>query len=248
MKDTKDTTTSEQLTLFKLGKEPLPKTRKFDYVQDSINEYIQSQDLSNLTSQHVCAMILEVSGIKDAHERSIDVMNQFHSLTPFLNADIKTIGNITKCHNSKKLATLKLFRDVSVFVAREKILHADCVSSLSDVLSYLQLKYKGMKKEEFRVLFLNNKNMIQSDECISCGTVNEAKIYIRELMERCFFHGSSALMLVHNHPSGTMKPSQDDLQITRKIKQAMDYCNIRVLDHVIVGDNAYFSFAEENLL
>jgi len=122
------------------------------------------------------------------------------------------------------------------------------VTSLSDVLSYLQLRYKGEKKEEFRVLFLNNKNMIQRDEILSSGTVNEAKIYIRELMERVFHYGSSAIMLIHNHPSGTMKPSQDDLQITRKIKQSMDYVNVRVLDHVIVGDNAYFSFAEENLL
>ncbi|HNW99868.1 MAG TPA: DNA repair protein RadC [Candidatus Cloacimonadota bacterium] len=206
------------------------------------------EGLDNFTSQEVLELMLGMVLIRrDTKLLSKILIEEFGSLNNVLNAspdELEKISGISK----RSIMFLRFFKDASIFCLREKILKEDCVTSLSDVLAYLQLRYKGEKKEEFRVLFLNNKNMIQRDECISTGTVNEAKIYIRELMELVFHYGSSAIMLIHNHPSGTMKPSQDDLQITRKIKQAMDYVNVRVLDHVIVGDNAYFSFAEENLL
>jgi DNA repair protein RadC len=207
-----------------------------------------AEGLDNFTSQEVLELMLGIILVrKDNKLLSKVLIQEFGSLNNVLNASPEELIKISGISN-RSIVFLRFMKDASIFCLREKVLNADCVTSLSDVLSYLQLRYKGEKKEEFRVLFLNNKNMIQRDEILSSGTVNEAKIYIRELMERVFHYGSSAIMLIHNHPSGTMKPSQDDLQITRKIKQSMDYVNVRVLDHVIVGDNAYFSFAEENLL
>ncbi len=234
--DSSNFSEKEQLTKFQTG-----------HRQRMLLRYL-GEGLDNFTSQEVLELMLGLVLIrKDNKLLSKIMIQEFGSLNNVLNASVDELEKITGI-SKRSIIFLRFMKDAAVFCLREKVLNADCVSSLSDVLSYLQLKYKGEKKEEFRVLFLNNKNMILRDETISTGTVNEAKIYIRELMERVFHYGSSAIMLIHNHPSGTMKPSQDDLQITRKIKQSMDFVNVRVLDHVIVGDNAYFSFAEENLL
>jgi DNA repair protein RadC len=206
------------------------------------------EGLENYSSYEVLELLLGMILVrKDNKELAKQLLDEFGTLNQVLNASVSDLEKVSGI-GRRSILLLKLFKDASVYLMREKILSSDCLTSLAEVLAYFQLKYKGMKKEEFRVLFLNNKNMIQRDECISSGTVNEAKIYLRELMEKVFFYGSSAIMLIHNHPSGTMKPSMDDMQITRKIKMAMDMINVRVLDHLIIGDNSYYSFAEENIL
>ncbi|MCD4650353.1 MAG: JAB domain-containing protein, partial [Candidatus Cloacimonetes bacterium] len=128
------------------------------------------------------------------------------------------------------------------------ILSQNYITNCKDVYNYLKTYYKGMKNEEFKVLYLNTKNIILYEESLFTGTVNEAKVYIRKIIEQTIRFSACAIIIVHNHPSGNLKPSQDDILITERIKQALSLIEVKLLDHIIVGDNDYFTFVGEHLL
>ncbi len=106
----------------------------------------------------------------------------------------------------------------------------------------------GLKDENFCVLYLDTQNRIISFETIQKGIVNQAVVYPRQVIERALFHKSSALILVHNHPSGVIKPSDADVQLTRTISNTAKILEITVHDHLIIGDNHFFSFREEGIM
>lgn len=103
-------------------------------------------------------------------------------------------------------------------------------------------------KEHFRVLFLNKKNALIADEIQGSGTVDHTPAYPREIMKRALDLGSTAIILMHNHPSGDPKPSQADLDMTRHIIRAGEPFNIVVHDHIIISRNGYSSFKSLGLI
>jgi DNA repair protein RadC len=102
--------------------------------------------------------------------------------------------------------------------------------------------------EQFRVLYLDNKNRLLADEAQSRGTVNHTPVYPREVVKRALELHATAMILVHNHPSGDPAPSQDDIAMTRDIKQAAAALSVALHDHVIVGNGRFVSFRAEGLL
>lgn len=122
------------------------------------------------------------------------------------------------------------------------------VSSSNDIANYLQVKLKDFRHEVFAVLFLNRSNKINHFEIISeggiTGTVADPRIILRKALEQ----DAVNIILCHNHPSGSLKPSRADEQLTTKIKEAARFFDIVVLDHLIVSEAGYYSFADEGLL
>jgi len=122
------------------------------------------------------------------------------------------------------------------------------IASSSDIASFLQSKIKDNRREVFAVLFLNRANKINHFEIISeggiTGTVADPRIILKKALEE----DAVNIVLAHNHPSGSLKPSRADEELTNKIKEAARYFDIRVLDHIIVSDLGYYSFADEGLL
>lgn len=118
----------------------------------------------------------------------------------------------------------------------------------NDIASFLQSKIKDNRREVFGVLFLNRANKINHFEIISeggiTGTVADPRIILKKALEE----DAVNLVLCHNHPSGSLKPSRADEDLTNKIKEAAKYFDIRLLDHIIVSDQGYYSFADEGLL
>ena len=102
--------------------------------------------------------------------------------------------------------------------------------------------------ERFRVLHLNSKNMLIRDELMSEGSIDEAAVYVREVVRRAIDLGSAALILVHNHPSGDPSPSRADIDITRNIAEAGKRMNITVHDHIIVGASGHASLRAQGLI
>ena len=107
---------------------------------------------------------------------------------------------------------------------------------------------RGAKKEKFKVLFLDAKNQILEEETFFEGTVDTSAIYPREVIKSALQHNASALIFVHNHPSGDPSPSQNDREITQELIFAAKMIQIKVLDHIIIGNNRYFSFADSGLI
>ena len=122
------------------------------------------------------------------------------------------------------------------------------VSSSSDIARYLQTKLKDYRHEVFAVIFLNRANKVNHFEIVSeggiTGTIADPRVILRKALEA----DAVSIILCHNHPSGSLKPSRDDEKLTAKIKEAAKFLDIAVLDHIIVSEDGYYSFADEGLL
>ncbi|HEY0356003.1 MAG TPA: DNA repair protein RadC [Flavisolibacter sp.] len=141
-------------------------------------------------------------------------------------------------------AALELGRRRQAMASREKTI----VTGSSDVAGYLQTLLRDYKHEVFAVLFLNRSNKVNHFQVISeggiTGTVADPRIILKKALEE----DAVSLILCHNHPSGSLKPSKADEELTWKIKEAARYFDIKVLDHLIVSDDGYYSFADEGIL
>jgi DNA repair protein RadC len=124
----------------------------------------------------------------------------------------------------------------------------DKITNSADVALFLQERYQHLRKEVFVVLFLNNANKIVHHQIISEGGITGTVADPRIILQLALAHDATSIILSHNHPSGSLKPSRADEMITEKIKQAANFLDIRVADHIIVSDEGYYSFADSGLL
>jgi DNA repair protein RadC len=142
------------------------------------------------------------------------------------------------------VAAMELGRRRQASATREKAV----ITSSSDVAEYLQILLKDYKHEVFAVLFLNRSNKINHFQIVSeggiTGTVADPRIILKKALEE----DAVSIILCHNHPSGSLRPSKADEELTFKIKEAAKYFDIKVLDHLIVSDDGYYSFADEGIL
>ena len=131
---------------------------------------------------------------------------------------------------------------------REQIQDRPVIGSWTALLDYLQAVMQHETAEHFRLLFLDRKNILIRDEVQSRGTVDHTPLYPREVVKRALELGASALIMVHNHPSGDPTPSQADIDMTRQVLAALAQVNITVHDHIIVGKNRHASFKTQKLI
>ena len=141
-------------------------------------------------------------------------------------------------------AALELGRRRQSVLPLDKIL----VQSSGDVAGFLQAKLQDEQREVFAVLFLNRANKVNHFEIISEGGITGTVADPRVILKRALEESAVNLILCHNHPSGSLKPSRADEQLTSKIRDAARLLDIQVLDHIIVSERGYFSFADEGLL
>ncbi len=125
---------------------------------------------------------------------------------------------------------------------------ADCFDSPQAVADYYMQEMRSLHREELRLALLDTRQGLLSDILLSRGTVNASIISIREVLAEALRHGAVNVVLVHNHPSGNPLPSKEDFTVTEGLKKACDLVGIRLNDHVIIGDNQYYSFREQGAL
>jgi DNA repair protein RadC len=122
------------------------------------------------------------------------------------------------------------------------------LKSTADASAYFQAKLKGLPEEEVHVAFVNAKNAVMATECLQRGTVDQAVVYVRKVIERALVHKASGFIVVHNHPSGDPTPSDQDRELTQTLKAAAATVGVRFLDHLIIGEATPFSFKTNGLL
>lgn len=130
----------------------------------------------------------------------------------------------------------------------ERLREREAFQSPNAVKHYLQLHLAHKPHEVFAVLFLDSQNRLQALEELFRGTLTQTSVYPREVVLRALHHGSSAVVLAHNHPSGSVQPSRADEALTQNLKTALGLIDVRVLDHIIVGQGQALSMAEQGLL
>ena len=121
------------------------------------------------------------------------------------------------------------------------------ITSVKDTKAFFTLKLSELEHEVFSILFLNNKHAVIKYKEMFRGTVDSASVYPREVVKEALAYNASAVVLAHNHPSGIAEPSQADITITAKLKEALELIDVRVLDHLIIGSEVV-SFAERGLI
>ena len=143
---------------------------------------------------------------------------------------------------------LKIVEAAAQRLAKGKVIGRPALSSWAALLDYCMAAMARSQNEEFRVLFLDRKNVLVADEVQSRGTVDHAPVYPREIVRRALEHGASAIILVHNHPSGDPTPSRADIDMTREITTAAKALKIAVHDHLVIGRHGHASFKSLGLL
>ena len=143
---------------------------------------------------------------------------------------------------------LKIVEAAAQRLARGQVIGRPALSSWAALLDYCMAAMARSPTEEFRVLFLDRKNVLVADEVQTRGTVDHAPVYPREIVKRALEHGASAIILVHNHPSGDPTPSRADIEMTREIAAAAKALGITVHDHLVIGRGGHASFKSLGLL
>ncbi len=143
---------------------------------------------------------------------------------------------------------LKIVQAAAVKLAQARVLKRPVISSWDALLSYCRAAMADEKTELFRILFLDKKNILIADEVQQRGTVDHTPVYPREVVKRALELGASAIILVHNHPSGDPTPSNADIEMTKQIVSAAKALDIRVHDHLVIGHEHHASFKSLGLL
>ncbi len=143
---------------------------------------------------------------------------------------------------------IKLVQEIAREFLKARILDRPFYKSSQEVFDYLYHSMRDLKKEVFKVIYLNSQNQIIDTADLFEGTVNNSSVSVREVIEGAVRHNSVSLIFVHNHPSGNPEPSANDKDLTRELVYAGKIMQLKVLDHIIIGDNRYFSFAGDGLI
>ncbi len=146
------------------------------------------------------------------------------------------------------IAELKITEAVAHRMARSTVLNRPVVSSWDALIDYCTTSMAYRENEQFRILFLDRKNILIADEEQQKGTVDHVPVYPREVVRRALELNASALILVHNHPSGDPTPSQMDIDVTLQVRDALQVLGLVLHDHLIIGKARHYSFKSEGLI
>ena len=175
------------------------------------------------------------------------LIERFGSLGAVLTAAPHDLQKVTGMGEASA-AALKIAAEAGRRLAREEVIDRPVLSSWDKLLKYCRTALGHEKVERFHLLFLDRKNVLIADEVQQRGTVDHTPVYPREVVKRALELGASALILVHNHPSGDPTPSRADIAMTEEVKEAAEKLGIAVHDHVIISKSGHNSFRSLGLL
>jgi DNA repair protein RadC len=169
------------------------------------------------------------------------LLARFGSFTEAVNAPEERLREVSGIGEAA-ISELKVVRAAALRLMRGEVLERPVLGSWNQVLDYCRASMGFEANEQFRILFLDKRNQIIADEVQQKGTVDHTPVYVREVVKRALELGSSAIVLVHNHPSGDPTPSRADIEMTKQIVTAAKNLGIVVHDHIIVGKQGHASF------
>ncbi|MEQ7154573.1 RadC family protein [Brevundimonas aurifodinae] len=204
--------------------------------------------MENIDDQGLLCLLLDRSLAGTAVEPvAAELINRFGGLGEIVSADLPELSRITGL-GPTTILDLKLLRQFSIRVARSNACGRPIMSSWAALVSYTRTALAHLPREQFRALYLDRRNILMRDELVADGSVDHAPVYPREVVRRALELSASALILVHNHPSGDPTPSQADITVTRQIIEAAKVFGLQVHDHLIIGREGTASFRTLGLI
>ena len=201
-----------------------------------------------LSDAELLAIFLRVGCVgKSAVDLARELLQEYGGLRPLLEASQTEFCKGLGLGNAK-YAQLQAVLEMGRRHLSAAMKTGDLLTSPDLVRNYLSAQLRHQPREVFAVLFLDNQNRLITYEELFFGTIDGASVYPREVVRRALAHNCAAVILSHNHPSGVAEPSQADCRITQRLQAALDLIDVRVIDHMVVGDVEVISFAERGLL
>lgn len=210
-------------------------------------EKLLRQGAASLSDAELLAIVLRCgTGGVSAVELAAQLLQEFAGLQSLLKASRTEFCN-ARGLGVAAYAQLHAGVEISRRCLQQSLQQRDVFASPADVRRYLLLQLGNVKQEVFAVLFLDNRHRLISFDKMFHGTIDGASVYPREVVRLALHHNAAAVIVAHNHPSGVAEPSRADEQITKRLVDALALVEVRVLDHMIVGEKVV-SFAERGLL
>ena len=226
----------KKLTIKDLPQEERPRERMREYGADKLSNsellaIILRTGFKDETVIHLAERILyQAGGLRFLPEYTLEELQQIKGMGLAKSVQIK--------------AALELGRRIAASLKPAN----NVFTSPQDVAAFLKEEMRYYKKEYFKIILLNTKNQVISVDDISVGSLNSSIVHPREIFNPSVKKSAATLILVHNHPSGDPSPSREDLEVTKRLVEGGKILGIKILDHIVIGENSYFSFKEKCLM
>lgn len=186
---------------------------------------------------------------RDVKPLAKELIRKFGSFAGVVNAPLEELM-LVKGVKENTAAVLRIVRECSVRSSWQSLkgMDAPVISDFDAMVDYCRSAMAYQTVEEFRIIFLNSKLYVIGEEIQQRGTVDQVAIHPREVIKSAMMHGASAMILVHNHPSGIVTPLKADMEITKRIKEAAEAVSIRLFDHLIISKSSVYSFHNQGFV
>ncbi|WP_255493933.1 DNA repair protein RadC [Cetobacterium sp. 8H] len=187
--------------------------------------------------------------LRDCKSIAKDLLSRFKTIEKVLKAEINDLQKVDGIGKETAIY-LKVLGDVTLNQFYKNIHKMDIVSlkGKNELINYLKGDVGFLKSEEFKVVYLSSDNKIVCDEILFKGTIDRSVVYPRKIMERAIDNRAKGIIFAHNHPSGNLTPSKKDIELTLEMQEILEKVDIKLLDHIIVSEDSYFSFYENGLI
>jgi DNA repair protein RadC len=204
---------------------------------------------TNLTNEELIEIVLKTGtrtcSIKELSCLVLEKVNNITDLKKISLTELTNIKGIGLVKAIELKAAIELGRRVYENVAIDDVI--ECTTPMN-IINYFNYLFKEKKQEEFYVLYLDNKKKYLSHKLLFIGSVNYSIVHPRDIFREAYLISASYLICIHNHPSGDASPSKEDITITEKLKEISYIHSIPLIDHIIIGNNCYYSFYEDKNL
>ena len=207
-------------------------------------EKLLARGARSLSDAELLAIFLR-TGVKgrSAVDLARDLLNHYAGLRRLFDADQATFCDSLGL-GPAKYAQLQAVLEMARRYLEETLQRGDTISSVADTRRYLTAQLRHEPHEVFACLFLDNRHRTLAFEPLFYGTIDGASVHPRQVVRRALYHNAAAVILAHNHPSGIAEPSQADREVTQRLQTALELIDVRVVDHMIIGDSEITSLAE----
>lgn len=215
---------------------------------DRPRERLIKYGADKLQDAELVAILLRVGGVEDtAIDLARKLLNRFGG---FRGLDSRSVRELCEINGigQAKAAQIKAAIEIGKRMVAEQVKRKEKIDSCEDVYKLVGHYMRDLPREEFKIILLNSRNNLILERTLFEGSLCESMVNAREIIKEALNHSAAAIIFVHNHPSGDPNPSSEDKHITQRLSSACKLVGIKPFDHIIIGNNRYYSFAEHGLI
>jgi DNA repair protein RadC len=216
--------------------------------RNRVKERFLKEGPETFTDEDLLELLLMLNlPFKDTRKLARELLSHYKTLDNVLDAPLEELSKF-KGLKEKGTLPLKVVKEVARRYLKAKALKTEYLRSPEEVYNYLKYEMQNLSRETLKTIFLDAKSKVLSIETLFEGTITESAIYPREIFNKALEKKAVFLILVHNHPSGDVTPSKEDIKLTKNLILAGLLLQCKIIDHIIIGKNGYFSMAEKGII